>query len=107
LLTNAVSYALNGNVTVSTALDTHRNSATLVIENSGIGIDPTDLPHLFERFYRGSHVAESSIPGAGLGLAMLKRLSICTRADRSRANRRAKDALYHVSIPLAPSEIPA
>jgi len=39
-----------------------------VIEDKGEGFDETDLPHIFERFYRGKHCAESST-GIGLSLA--------------------------------------
>jgi len=84
-------------VTVSTALDTHEIGAPprLVIENSGIGIDLQYLPHLFERFYRGSHVAESSIPGAGLAWQLLKRLSL-HQGGIEVERTASKDALYHV-----------
>ena len=41
--------------------------AQLRIEDSGPGIDPDDLPHIFTRFYRGRHAADDS---AGIGLAM-------------------------------------
>ena len=41
----------------------------LAIEDSGEGIDPADLPHIFERFYRGKNASPDS---AGIGLAMVK-----------------------------------
>lgn len=41
----------------------------IVIQDSGVGFDETDLPHLFERFYRG---AGSSKDSAGIGLALSK-----------------------------------
>ena len=41
----------------------------LAIEDSGEGIDPADLPHIFERFYRGKNASPDS---AGIGLAMAK-----------------------------------
>ena len=37
------------------------------VRDSGSGFDPSDIPHLFERFYRGSNSSESSI---GIGLAL-------------------------------------
>ena len=39
----------------------------IVIEDNGEGIDPADLPHLFERFYRGRNAKPDSV---GIGLAM-------------------------------------
>jgi len=47
--------------------------AVLIVEDSGIGIPPEDLPHLFERFHRGRNVAE--YPGNGLGLAIVKAIT--------------------------------
>ncbi len=43
----------------------------IVIRDSGKGIDPADLPHLFERFYRGKN-ADST--GVGIGLALCRRI---------------------------------
>ena len=44
------------------------------IQDSGIGIGPEDLPHIFERFYRGQDVGSSNISGTGLGLAIVKEI---------------------------------
>ncbi len=43
------------------------------VEDHGPGIDPGDLPHLFEPFYRGRRVLASTVPGAGLGLSIVRR----------------------------------
>jgi len=54
------------------ALDLERVSDQIVltVSDSGIGIPPEDLPHLFERFHRGRNASE--YPGNGLGLAIVK-----------------------------------
>jgi two-component system sensor histidine kinase MprB len=43
---------------------------TLTVRDHGPGIDPADLPHVFDRFYRSS--AARSMPGSGLGLAIVR-----------------------------------
>lgn len=50
----------------------------ITISDNGSGIDPKDLPHIFERFYRGQNSGEESV---GIGLAMAK--SIITTQDGS------------------------
>jgi signal transduction histidine kinase len=47
--------------------------ASLVVEDHGPGIDSTDLPHVFEPFYRGRLATEQRISGSGLGLYIVKR----------------------------------
>ena len=47
--------------------------ARLTVEDQGPGIDPGDLPHIFDPFYRGRLATERRIPGNGLGLHIVKR----------------------------------
>jgi signal transduction histidine kinase len=42
----------------------------LEIKDTGIGIAPEDLAHVYQRFFRGENVSQSTIPGTGLGLAI-------------------------------------
>lgn len=69
LVVNAIHYGkAHGRVSVTIA-PTPASHVTLTVADDGPGIDPQDLPHLFERFYRGRGVL---VPGAGLGLAIVK-----------------------------------
>ncbi len=72
LVSNALRYSKEGEVCVRT----YPNGDAICLEvcDTGIGIDPQDLPHLFERFYRGKHVRQTRIPGTGLGLAIVKEI---------------------------------
>ncbi len=72
LTTNAINYTRKGRVRVSTYQIERR--ACLRVEDTGIGIDPEDLPHVFERFYRGRRVNRAGIPGTGLGLGIVKEI---------------------------------
>jgi two-component system OmpR family sensor kinase len=45
--------------------------ATVTVEDEGVGISPEDLPHVFERFYRGRDSSE----GFGIGLSICKELT--------------------------------
>ncbi len=72
LVTNAVNYTPAGSVVVSTAsVDEGGQSWVIVrVKDTGPGITPEDLPHIFERFYRGRAAADYKTPGTGVGLSI-------------------------------------
>jgi two-component system phosphate regulon sensor histidine kinase PhoR len=72
LVINALNYTPEGAVRVSTFQTAAE--ACLQIEDTGIGIDPDDLPNIFDRFYRGRRSQRSETPGTGLGLAIVKEI---------------------------------
>lgn len=72
LVTNAIHYTPAGEVAVRTFQD--ERWICLEVSDTGLGIDPEDKPHLFERFYRGQRVRQSKIHGTGLGLAIVKEI---------------------------------
>ncbi len=66
LLDNAAKWSPpDGTVTVRLA------DGALTVTDEGPGIDPADLPHIFDRFYRSSEAR--TLPGSGLGLSIVKR----------------------------------
>jgi len=76
LLHNALKYAAQGkHLTVSAhaAPNGKRKEVQLTVADRGPGIDPADLPHVFDPFYRGKKVWDSSVPGTGLGLSLVER----------------------------------
>ena len=71
LLTNAIHYNKPGGaVRVITRLES--DSVLLLVSDSGLGIAPEDLPHLFERFYRADTARSHAQGRSGLGLAICK-----------------------------------
>jgi PAS domain S-box-containing protein len=72
LVGNAVNYTLAGEIRVRTAATDYE--VLLEVRDTGLGIAPDDLPHLFERFYRGSRTQQ--IRGTGLGLAIVKEIVV-------------------------------
>jgi len=70
LVENAIKYTPeNQQVTLRTT--TQANAVTFVVEDSGIGIAAEDIPHLFEKFYRGKQREARAQHGSGLGLAIV------------------------------------
>ena len=67
LMSNALKYTPEGG-RIATTLSYAQQRFTLCVADTGKGIDPQELPHLFERFYQ----AKGSIGGTGIGLSLVK-----------------------------------
>jgi len=65
LLSNALKYSPHGG-SIEVKLETDEHSATVEVRDGGIGIARDEVPHVFERFYRGQDIRR--LEGTGLGL---------------------------------------
>jgi signal transduction histidine kinase len=75
LLSNAIRYTpKGGSITVSARTLTDNNTITISVVDTGAGISPEELPHIFDRFNRTREKLETSHDGTGLGLAIVKAL---------------------------------
>jgi signal transduction histidine kinase/CheY-like chemotaxis protein len=71
LIGNAIKYTPSGGRVAVTA-EARGNTVQVTVQDTGIGIPPADLPHIFDRFYRVQTDATRDIEGNGLGLAIVK-----------------------------------
>jgi signal transduction histidine kinase len=69
LASNAVRYAGSG-ATIDLTVGRDASDVVVTVGDDGVGVDPADLPRIFERFYRGDRARTSR--GTGLGLAIVK-----------------------------------
>jgi signal transduction histidine kinase len=100
LLDNALKYTPDGgHITVRVARA--GGQARLEVRDSGPGIVPADLPHLFERFYRADKARRSG--GTGLGLAIGRWIAEAHGGHIAAANAPEGGALFTVTLPLAAS----
>jgi signal transduction histidine kinase len=74
LLDNALRYALPGTGVIVRAAPSD-GGVRLAVENVGEEIAPEDLPHIFERFYRGEKSRSRDTGGAGIGLALVQEIA--------------------------------
>lgn len=100
ILENAVKYSIkNGRIWVQAS--TSGNKAKIIIKDNGIGISKRDLPHIFERFYRGkNHIDE----GSGLGLSIASALVKAHKGTIEVNSQRHKGSTFIITLPLSNKE---
>jgi signal transduction histidine kinase len=106
LLDNAVKFTERGG-RVRVRVGTRSQRPTLVVEDTGIGIPPEQLPHVFERFYRGDPARSprrngDGVDGAGLGLSIAKWIADAHHAEIALASEPGSGT--RVSVQFTPAE---
>ena len=104
LLDNAINYTPAGSVQISTYFDAEREQVCLDIKDTGIGVSPEERPYIFERFYRGQGVAQSNIPGTGLGLAVVKDIVALHNGEVLVTSKLDEGSLFSVRFPAVLDE---
>jgi len=74
LVENAIKYTPNGGQ-VTVRVQTAADNIVFEVRDNGIGIAPSDLPHMFEKFYRGKQRDARAQHGSGLGLAIVRSIA--------------------------------
>ena len=97
LLENALKYEPDGG-SVYVAVYRHKKKALLRVENAGSVIEPEDLPHVFERFYRGDK-ARNQQKGHGLGLPIIKQMSELQGGEISVISSADQGTVFTVAFP--------
>jgi signal transduction histidine kinase len=99
LLDNAIKFTNEGFIKISTSQN--KNYVSLIIEDTGIGIDPEDMPHIFERFYRGEKSRSKNSSGLGIGLAITKELVYMQNGKIEVESKKSKGSKFTVNFPVA------
>jgi signal transduction histidine kinase len=102
LLDNAVKYSPE-HQEIGVSLATDNGWAVLTVRDHGLGITADDLPHVFERFYRGSNVP-SDAPGTGLGLAGARQIVEQHGGTIELESEPAVGTLVRVRLPRLPND---
>jgi signal transduction histidine kinase len=98
LLSNALRHTPDGGRIV-VRLGAQAGRLRLDVLDSGPGISPEALPHIFERFYRADRSRSRSEGGAGLGLAIARRLAELHGGVLEAANRPEGGAVFTLTLP--------
>jgi signal transduction histidine kinase len=99
LLGNALNYTRSGKITIQTSLE--NRSVYFAIIDTGLGIAPEDLPHIFDRFWRGTAASELNYRGTGIGLAICRRLIELQGGEISVTSQLGQGSTFQFHLPLA------
>lgn len=97
LLNNAFKYSRAGD-TISIAWRAEGQNLMLTVADTGIGILPTDLPHIFERYFHGS--SEANVNSTGIGLNFSKRLVELHLGGIEVDSKLDHGTLFSVTLPI-------
>ncbi len=99
LLDNAVKYSKpKGKVVMSSKKSS--KSACIIVQDNGIGIKSSDLPHIFERFYRADNSrSQSNVKGFGLGLALAKNIVELNGGSIKAQSKEGKGSTFTIKLP--------
>lgn len=71
------------------------------VADTGMGIPEEELPHIFERFFRGEKPRRMQVPGTGLGLAIVKEIVELHGGRVTVESRVGEGTTFTVWLPLA------
>jgi|GEM_PF-1425435 heavy metal sensor kinase len=107
LLDNALRYTPSGGK-VTVRLQTAGKWVTVIVEDTGHGIEPEHLPHLFERFYRTDWARAKDSGGTGLGLPIVKGIAAAHGGAIEVTSRVNEGSVFTLRFPIPVQEtIPA
>jgi signal transduction histidine kinase len=99
---NLVSNAVRAGGAVTVSVRAENGAARLSVTDTGTGIAPEHLPHLFDRFWRADSARSRASGGSGLGLAIAKQIVTDHGGTISVVSRIGQGSTFTVSLPMAP-----
>lgn len=100
LLVNALTYS-SPEKTIRIKLYNTKNQAIVEVEDEGIGIEPSEIHRLFERFYRVDKARSRNSGGTGLGLSIVKHLVEAHHGKIEVQSKPGKGSIFTIYLPLS------
>jgi signal transduction histidine kinase len=105
LLSNAFKFTFDGEIAVR--LDWGGDRVTLTVRDTGVGIAASEVPKVFDRFYRVPHVRARTHEGTGIGLALVRELARLHGGDVSVQSREGEGSVFVVTVRTGTGHLPA
>ena len=105
LVGNALKFTPRGGEVRVSAVALPDGGARIDVADTGVGIDPAELPRIFERFYRGSAANEARSTGSGLGLAIVKSIVDMHHGTIAVESRLGGGTRFTVILPRDPGSV--
>jgi PAS domain S-box-containing protein len=105
LLSNALKFTFAGGIAVSLQLED--DDVVLRVRDSGVGVPPAELPHLFERFHRIRDIDARSHEGSGIGLALVDELTQLHGGTVDVESEPGVGSTFTVCLPRGSAHLPA
>lgn len=107
LVSNAVTYSrFGGTVTVSCGVDETTQMLLVSVTDTGIGISPADLPHIFNKFFRARSARLFQPNGTGIGLFLSKTIIERHGGGIWAVSEPGKGTTFSFTLPLQEKDIP-
>jgi PAS domain S-box-containing protein len=103
LIGNAIKYSLDGGP-VTVRVERQGTTVCVEVSDRGIGIPESELPHLFDLFYRASNAADQLINGMGIGLAVINEIVTLHGGTVSIHSVEGSGSTFTVCLPLHPQD---
>ena len=103
ILNNAIRYINRGDticVTTKQTVKDGKDYVLMVIADTGNGISPDDLPHIFQYFYRGEKSRSRKSGGSGIGLALAQQFVLCHDGYIDVESAQGKGTTFFVYLPI-------
>ncbi|MGC1215729.1 MAG: SpoIIE family protein phosphatase, partial [Micromonospora sp.] len=105
LVSNAVKFTFHGEIRVR--IRAADGAARLEVSDTGVGIVPEEVPHIFERFHRVPGVRSRTHEGTGIGLALVRELVEMHGGTAEAHSRVDEGSTFTVTVPFGYAHLPA